>query len=51
VLLVAAVGVTTLARVGRRPPRAGERPVPDGDPLDPSKPEYRDKDAVEEIRS
>jgi len=51
VLLVAAVGVTTLARVGRRPPREGERPVPDGDPLDPSKPEHQDEDAVREIRS
>ncbi|HEX4902980.1 MAG TPA: hydrogen gas-evolving membrane-bound hydrogenase subunit E [Acidimicrobiales bacterium] len=51
VLLVAAVGVTTLARVGRRPPREGARPLPDGDPLDPSTPEYRDKDAIEEIRS
>ncbi|MFP5322039.1 MAG: hydrogen gas-evolving membrane-bound hydrogenase subunit E [Acidimicrobiia bacterium] len=46
VLLVAAVGVTTLARVGRRPPRTGVRPVPEGDPLDPTNPEVRDKDAV-----
>ena len=46
VLLVAAVGVTTLARVGRRRPREGTRPLPDGDRLDPSKPEFNDKDAV-----
>lgn len=36
VLLVAAVGVTTLARVGRRPPRTGLPPMPDQDPLDPA---------------
>jgi multicomponent Na+:H+ antiporter subunit A len=42
VLLVAAVGVTTLARVGRRPPRTGIRPVPEPDPRDPA---TIDKDA------
>ncbi|HEU5084148.1 MAG TPA: hydrogen gas-evolving membrane-bound hydrogenase subunit E [Acidimicrobiales bacterium] len=36
VLLVAAVGVTTLARVGRRPPRTGVPPLPERDPLDPA---------------
>jgi multicomponent Na+:H+ antiporter subunit A len=50
VLLVAAVGVTTLARIGRRPPRTGIRPVPDGDPLDPSQPESADTELVEEVR-
>ena len=42
VLLVAAVGVTTLARVGRRPPRTGVPPLPEVDPLDPA---TIDKDA------
>jgi multicomponent Na+:H+ antiporter subunit A len=42
VLLVAAVGVTTLARVGRRPPRTGMPPVPERDPNDPA---TLDKDA------
>ncbi len=42
VLLVAAVGVTTLARVGRRPPRTGVPPLPELDPNDPS---TMDKDA------
>jgi multicomponent Na+:H+ antiporter subunit A len=42
VLLVAAVGVTTLARVGRRPPRTGLPPLPELDPLDPT---TTDKDA------
>ena len=41
VLLVAAVGVTTLARVGRRPPRTGLPPTPGGDPNDPA---TRDKE-------
>ena len=50
VLLVAAVGVTTLARVGRRPPRQGARPVPEGDPLGPSKPESVHAAEVEEGR-
>jgi multicomponent Na+:H+ antiporter subunit A len=36
VLLVAAVGVTTLARVGRRPPRTGLPPLPERDPNDPT---------------
>ena len=36
VLLVAAVGVTTLARVGRRPPRTGLAPLPAQDPNDPA---------------
>ena len=36
VLLVAAVGVTTLARVGRRPPRAGLATMPARDPDDPA---------------
>lgn len=36
VLLVAAVGVTTLARVGRRPPRVGLAPMPARDPNDPA---------------
>jgi multicomponent Na+:H+ antiporter subunit A len=43
VLLVAAVGVTTLARVGRRPPRRGIDPLPEGDPQDPSAPEHADR--------
>ena len=42
VLLVAAVGVTTLARVGRRPPRSGLAPLPEQDPNDPT---TADKDA------
>jgi multicomponent Na+:H+ antiporter subunit A len=42
VLLVAAVGVTTLARIGRRPPRTGVPPVPERDPNDPA---TLDKDA------
>ena len=42
VLLVAAVGVTTLARVGRRAPRIGVAPLPEQDPNDPT---TADKDA------
>ncbi len=43
VLLVAAVGVTTLARIGRRPPRTGVPPLPEPDPADPA---TMDKDAL-----
>jgi multicomponent Na+:H+ antiporter subunit A len=50
VLVVAAVGVTTLARVGRRPPSSGPRPVPEGDPLDPATPESVHAAEVEEGR-
>jgi multicomponent Na+:H+ antiporter subunit A len=49
VLLVAAVGVTTLARVGRRPPRTGIDPMPEGDPQDPADPSSTRSDA--EVRA